>query len=71
MQQPSSGDDETDFFKYSDPNDGSVMGIEGLVKFFTDLDIDGDGVDSLYLLYIMDTEQLNVIKSSEYSTLLK
>ena len=46
------------------------MGIEGLVKFLTDIGIDGDGVESLYLLYIMDTEQLNSIKISEYKNLL-
>ena len=57
-------------WEYADPNDPSVMGIEGLVKFLTDIGIDGDGVESLYLLYLMDTEQLNVIKISEYTNLL-
>ena len=47
------------------------MGMDGLVKFLADVGIDGEGVDSLYLLYIMETEQLNSIKSSEYANLLK
>lgn len=55
---------------YADEKDPSVMSIEGLVQFLTDIGIDGDGVESLYLLYIMDTEQLNSIKISEYKSLL-
>lgn len=47
------------------------MNIEGLVKFFTDLNIDGESVDSLYLLYIMDTEELNWIRYLEYKNLLQ
>lgn len=70
IKQPGNGDDDNDFSKYADPHDYNVMSIEGLVKFFSDLGIDGDGVESLYLLYIMDTEELNIIKYSEYKNLL-
>lgn len=59
VKQPSDGDDSVDFSKYADPNDSNVMNVEGLVNFFSDLGIDGESVDSLYLLYIMDTEELN------------
>lgn len=71
VQQPSIGDDASDFYKYADPNDSNVMNIEGLVKFFSDLNIDGESIESLYLLYIMDTEELNSIKSREYHNLLQ
>lgn len=47
------------------------MGMDGLIKFLSDVGIDGEGVESLYLLFIMNTEQLNSIKSSEYNNLLK
>lgn len=59
VNQPSDEGDNGDFYAYSDPSDSNVMNIEGLVKFFTDLNIDGESVDSLYLLYVMDTEELN------------
>jgi hypothetical protein len=28
------------------------MELEGLVKFFSDINIDGEGPDSIYLLYL-------------------
>lgn len=72
VQQPIDNEEKgsPEFSKYADPNDYNVMNIEGLVKFFTDLGIDGESVDSLYLLYIMDTEELNIIKQSEFFNLL-
>lgn len=70
VKQPSDGDDSVDFSKYADPNDSNVMNVEGLVNFFSDLNIDGESVDSLYLLYIMDTEELNWIRQKEYKNLL-
>lgn len=63
-------DDSVDFSKYADPNDSTVMNVEGLVNFLSDLKIDGESVDSLYLLYIMDTEELNIIRYKEYKNLL-
>jgi hypothetical protein len=47
------------------------MNMEGLVKFFSDLNIDGERVESLYLLYIMDTEELDRIRFLEYKNMLK
>jgi hypothetical protein len=70
VMMPCKGD-EDEFFTYSDPNDSSMMSLEGVVKFFQDLGIDGESVDSLYLLYIMDTEELQSIKMSEYQGLLE
>jgi len=64
LQQPVGTDEYSNFDQYSDPSDNNVMSMEGLVKFFADLQIDGESIDSLYLLYIMDTEELNVIKVS-------
>jgi hypothetical protein len=71
VPHPIDDDNNGDFFAYSDPSDSNIMNMEGLVKFFSDLNIDGERVDSLYLLYIMDTEELDRIRFLEYKNMLK
>ena len=70
LAQPSPDDFGNDN-EYSDPDDPSKMSLEGIVKFFQDIGVDGESIDSLYLLYLMETEELDSIKMSEYHQLLQ
>ena len=47
------------------------MEMEGLVQLFSDLGIDGEGADSLYLIYLAKAEDMTTLSGEEFDRLFE